>query len=247
MACARELARIVEFEGPEQISAFIGEPIQQAFGALKPPADYWPIIRDICDRYGILLIIDEVICGFGRTGKMFATEHVGVRPDLVTMAKGLTSGYVPLGAVGCTDAVMEPIEVLNHLHTYGNHPVPCAVGVKNLEIIQRDRLVENSAAMGGYFLDGLKNLESRPSVGEVRGTGLWLAIDFTSDKKTRAPYPTANLMNLLKRARQKGVITKTMGLALEFAPPLTIAKDEIDFAIRVIEECIAEEENVLGL
>mgnify|MGYP001085366824 FL=1 len=147
MACARELNRILEFEGPEQFSVFIGEPIQQAYGALKPPAGYWPVIRDICDRYGILLIIDEVICGFGRTGKMFATEHLGVKPDMITMAKGLTSGYVPLGAVGCTDQVMEPIEVLNHLHTYGNHPVPCAVGVKNLEIIKRDRLVENSAAM----------------------------------------------------------------------------------------------------
>lgn len=247
LACARELKRIVEFEGAEQISAVIGEPIQQAFGALKPPADYWPIIRDICDQYGILLIIDEVICGFGRTGTMFATEQFDLKPDLITMAKGLTSGYLPLGAVGCTDAVMEPIEILNHLHTYGNHPVPCAVGLKNIEIIQRDRLVENSATMGDYFLDGLQNLASRPSVGEVRGTGLWLAIDFTSDKKTRAPYPTANLMNLLTRAKQKGVITKTMGLALEFAPPLTITRDEIDFALTVIEECISEEEKALGL
>jgi adenosylmethionine-8-amino-7-oxononanoate aminotransferase len=247
LACARDLARIIEFEGPEQMSAFIGEPIQQAFGALAPPVDYWPIIRDICDRYGILLIIDEVICGFGRTGKMFATEHFDVRPDLVTMAKGLTSGYLPLGAVGCTDRVMEPIDILNHLHTYGNHPVPCAVGITNIDIIRRDRLVENSAAMGAYFLDGLEELGDRPSVGEVRGTGLWLAIDFTADKKTRAPYPTPNLMNLLVRARQKGVITKTMGLALEFAPPLTIQKEEIDFALKVLTECIIEEEKALGL
>jgi adenosylmethionine-8-amino-7-oxononanoate aminotransferase len=247
LACARELARIIEFEGPEQISAFIGEPIQQGFGALKPPTEYWPIIREICDRYGILLIIDEVICGFGRTGKMFATEHFDLRPDLVTMAKGLTSGYLPLGAVGCTDHVMEPIEILNHLHTYGNHPVPCAVGVKNIEILKRDRLVENSVAMGAYFLDGLKELQDHPSVGEVRGTGLWLAIDFTSDKKTRAPFPASNLMNLIARAKQKGVITKTMGLALEFAPPLTIQKQEIDFALGVIEECISEEETTLDL
>jgi len=101
--------------------------------------------------------------------------------------------------------------------------------------------------MGDYFLDGLKNFQDHPSVGEVRGTGLWLAIDFTSDKKTRAPYPTANLMNLLVRAKKKGVITKTMGLALEFAPPLTIQKDEIDFALKVIEACISEEEKSLGL
>jgi adenosylmethionine-8-amino-7-oxononanoate aminotransferase len=247
LACARELARIVEFEGPEQVSAFIGEPIQQAFGALKPPADYWPIIRDICNRYGILLIIDEVICGFGRTGKMFATAHFDVQPDMITLAKGLTSGYLPLGAVGCTEEVMAPIEVLNHLHTYANHPVSCAVGLKNIEILQRDRLVENSAAMGGYFLDGLRALEGHPSVGEVRGTGLWLAIDLTIDRKTRAPYPSASLMNLLARAKQKGVITKTMGLALEFAPPLTIQKDEVDFALQVIAECITEEEKALGL
>jgi adenosylmethionine-8-amino-7-oxononanoate aminotransferase len=214
---------------------------------LKPPAGYWSVIREICDRHGILLIIDEVICGFGRTGKMFATEHVEVQPDMITMAKGLTSGYLPLGAVGCTDRVMEPIEVFNHLHTYGNHPVPCAVGVKNIEILKRDRLVENSVAMGGYFLEGLKSLQHHPSVGEVRGTGLWLAIDFTADKRTRAPFPTANLMNLLVRAKKKGVITKTMGLALEFAPPLTIQKGEIDFALKVIEECIGEEEKALGI
>jgi putrescine aminotransferase len=247
VACARDIERIVQFEDPSQISAFIGEPIQQGFGAYAPPKEYWKIVRQICDKYGILLIIDEVICGFGRTGKMFATDHLDVEPDMITMAKGLTSGYVPLGAVGCTDTVMEPIEILNHLHTYSNHPVPCAVGIKNIEILKRDRLVENSAAMGDYFLDGLKSLANRPSVGEVRGTGLWLAIDFTSDKKTRAPYPTANLMNLLARAKHKGVITKTMGLALEFAPPLTIQKSEIDFALQVIEECVAEEEKALGL
>ena len=138
VACARDLARIIEFEGPEQFSIFIGEPIQQGFGALKPPPEYWPAIRQICDRYGILLVIDEVICGFGRTGTMFATEQFDVQPDMITMAKGITSGYAPLGAVGCTDRVVEPIEVFNHLHTYGNHPVPCAVGIRNLQIIQEE-------------------------------------------------------------------------------------------------------------
>jgi adenosylmethionine-8-amino-7-oxononanoate aminotransferase len=142
---------------------------------------------------------------------------------------------------------MEPIEVFNHLHTYGNHPVPCAVGVKNIEILKRERLVEHSATMGEYFLDGLKNLQDHPSIGEVRGTGLWLAIDFTVDQKTRAPYPISNLLNVVARAKKKGVITKTMGVALEFAPPLTIQKDEIDFALKVIGECITEEEKAMGL
>ena len=161
---------------------FIGEPIQQGFGAYRPPAEYWPLIREICDGYGILLVIDEVICGFGRTGKMFATQHFDMHPDLMTMAKGLTSGYVPLGAVGCTNRVTEPIELLNHLHTYGNHPVSCAVSLRNLEILETEKLIENSEKMGRYFLDGLTSLLNHPSVGEVRGTGLWLAIDFTVNR-----------------------------------------------------------------
>ncbi len=245
--CAKDLARIIEFEGPELISAFIGEPVQQGFGAYMPPPEYWPLVQEICSRYGILLIIDEVICGFGRTGKMFATEHLQIEPDLITMAKGLTSGYLPLGAVGCTDRVMEPVEIFNHLHTYGNHPVPCAVGIKNLEIIEQEKLVENSAAMGEYFLEGLEALKDHPTVGEIRGTGLWLAIDFTLDKRSRTPYPAANLISMVSRAKAKGIITKLLGCSLEFAPPLTIQKDEIDFAIKVIGECIAEEEIAMGV
>jgi putrescine---pyruvate transaminase len=247
VACARDLERVIEFEGPDQFSMFIGEPIQQGFGALKPPAEYWPIVSKLCDRYGILLVIDEVICGFGRTGTMFATEQFDVNPDMITMAKGITSGYVPLGAVGCTDRVMEPIEIFNHLHTYGNHPVPCAVGLRNLEIIQEEKLVQHSAEMGDYFLNGLRTLEHHPTVGEVRGTGLWLAIDFTTDKQTRAPFPAANLLSMVGRAKKKGIIIKMMGMALEFAPPLIIEKEDVDTAVRILDECISEEEAAMGL
>ncbi|MCF8068825.1 MAG: aspartate aminotransferase family protein [Desulfobacterales bacterium] len=245
--CARDLENIIEFEGPDQISAFIGEPVQQGFGAYHPPKEYWPIVREICDKYGILIIVDEVICGFGRTGKMFATEHLNIKPDILTMAKGLTSGYVPLGAAGCSDKVYEPIEALAHLHTYGNHPVSCAAGIKNIEIIQREKLVDNSAEMGNYFLDGLRSLEKHPSVGETRGTGLWLAVDFTTNKETRAPFPVSNLMNIVARAKEKGFIIKCMGMALEFAPPLIITKENINQFIPVLDECIREEENAMGL
>ena len=247
LACARELERVIDFEGPEQISMFIGEPIQQGFGAYRPPAEYWPVIREICNRYGILLVIDEVICGFGRTGRMFATQHFDVQPDMITMAKGLTSGYVPLGAVGCSDRVAEPIELLNHLHTYGNHPVSCAVALRNLEILESEKLIENSEKMGRYFLDGLKTLLHHPSVGEVRGTGLWLAVDFTVDKESRAPFPLENLMGIIARMKQKGILVKTMGMALELAPPLIINKDEIDEVIPILDECIGEEEKSMGL
>jgi adenosylmethionine-8-amino-7-oxononanoate aminotransferase len=245
--CVRDLERTIEFENPELISAFIGEPIMQGFGALAPPKEYWPIVREICTQYDILLIIDEVICGFGRTGKMFGVEHFEIQPDLLTMAKGITSGYIPLGATGCTDEVMEPIEQFFHLHTYGNHPVACAAGLKNLEIMQKENLIKNSEEMGKYFLEGLKNLEKHPIVGEARGTGLWLAIDFTSDKKVRTPFPLNRVNNIVARAKQLGVLFKTMGFALEFAPPLIITKEDINQAVAVLDQCISEEEKDMGL
>ena len=247
IACAKDIERLIQFEDPEQVSAFIGEPIQQGFGAYAPPMEYWKIIREICDRYGILLIIDEVICGFGRTGKWFGVQHFGIEPDIITMAKGISSGYVPLGAVGCTDEVMEPIDVFQHLHTYGNHPVSCAAALKNLEIIERENLIQRAWEMGAYFLEALKTLETHRIVGEVRGTGLWTAIDLTSDKKSRVLFPAKNMNNIIDRAKAKGLIIKTMGHALEFAPPLIIQKEEIDLAVKILDECMTEEEKEFGL
>jgi len=247
LACARDIERIIEFEDPKQISAFIGEPIQQGFGALTPPKEYWKIIREICDTYGILLIIDEVICGFGRTGKWFGIEHFHIQADIITMAKGISSGYVPLGGIGCTDEIMGPIEVFEHLHTYGNHPVSCAAALKNIEIIKEENLVQNSHKMGICFLEKLRSLEPHPIVAEVRGTGLWTAIDFTTDKKSRAPFPLDRLTNLIRRAKEKGLIIKPMGQALEFAPPLIIEEEDINVAIKILDECITEEEKHMGL
>ena len=247
IACAKDIEKNIEFEDPEQISAFIGEPIQQGFGAYAPPEEYWKIVRTICDQYGILLIIDEVICGFGRTGKWFGIEHFGVQPDILTMAKGISSGYIPLGAMGCTDRVWEPIEIFQHLHTYGNHPVSCAAALKNIEILKDENLIENSRRMGLHFLEKLKTLERHPIVGEVRGTGLWTAVDLTSDKKTRALFPGNRMNNIIQRSKTKGLIIKTMGHALEFAPPLIIQKEEIDEAVRILDESITEEENEMAL
>jgi adenosylmethionine-8-amino-7-oxononanoate aminotransferase len=247
LTCARDVERIVQFEDPDQISVFIGEPIQQGFGAFSPPKEYWKIVRKICDMYGILLIIDEVICGFGRTGKWFGVEHFNIQPDMITMAKGITSGYVPLGGVGCTDQVIEPIEIVHHLHTYGNHPVSCRAALKNIEIMKRENLVQNSYEMGIYFLDRLRTLEFHPMVGEVRGVGLWTAIDFTTDKKKKTPFPFNRILNIIERAKKKGLIIKTMGQALEFAPPLIIQKEEIDEAVEILDECIREEEKEMGL
>ena len=239
LACAQDVRRIIEFEGPDQISAFIGEPIQQGFGALAPPPEYWPIIRGICDDFGVLLIIDEVICGFGRTGRWFGHEHFKVKPDLMTMAKGISSGYVPLGAVGCTDDVIEPIETFEHLHTYANHPVACAAALKNIEIMKEEKLIERAAEIGEYLLESAKSLEEHPIVGEVRGRGMWIGIDCTTDKKTRAVFPMDRLVRLVQRAQSKGVIIKLMGQALELAPPLVITKDEINKGLEILNECFS--------
>ncbi|HSB82063.1 MAG TPA: aminotransferase class III-fold pyridoxal phosphate-dependent enzyme, partial [Candidatus Methylomirabilis sp.] len=247
IACARDVERLVQFEDPAQVMAFIGEPIQQGFGACRPPREYWPIIRDICDRYGILLIVDEVICGFGRTGLWFGIQHFDIQPDLLLMAKGISSGYVPLGAVGATDAVVTPIESLANLQTYMNHPAACAAGLKNIEILKREKLVENARVMGEYFLEGLRSLAHHSVVGEVRGTGLWTALDLTTDRATRAPFPPDRLARIVERARQGGLIIKSMGMALEFAPPLVITKPDIDEAIRLLDGCLTEEERAMGL
>jgi adenosylmethionine-8-amino-7-oxononanoate aminotransferase len=247
LKCARDIERTIEFENPDLISAFIGEPIMQGFGALAPPKEYWPIVGEICSKYDIVLIIDEVICGFGRTGKMFGVEHFDIQPDMLTMAKGITSGYVPLGAVGCTDKVMEPVENFIHLHTYGNHPVACAAALKNIQILREENLVRNSEEMGSYFLDGLKDMERHSIVGEARGTGLWLALDLSADKKTRTPFPPERLNRIIARAKKLGVLFKTMGHALEFAPPLIIAKEDIDEALEVLDRSIADEEKEMGV
>jgi putrescine aminotransferase len=163
------------------------------------------------------------------------------------MAKGITSGYVPLGGVGCTEEVIKPIDIFQHLHTYANHPVSCAAALKNIEIMKTENLVLKSKLMGDYFLKGLKTLAGHPTVGEVRGTGLWTAVDFTMDKKTRAPFSTDRLTSLVNRAKEKGLIIKLMGPALEFAPPLIIQKEEIDWALKILNQVITEEEKAMGL
>lgn len=249
LLCAQQVETAIQFEMPEMVAAVIGESIMQGYGALALPAEYWQLVREICDRYGVLLIVDEVITGFGRTGVMFASEDLGVQPDILTMAKQITSGYVPLSAAACRPKVTAAMPVFLHLHTWGSHPVACAVGLKNIEIIEREGLVQRSRELGAFFLQGLKELEKHPMVGEARGTGLWCALDLTADKKTRAVFPAADHPGpgLVRRAREKGLIIKMMGPALEFAPPLVVSREEIEWAVQVLDEILAEEERARGL
>ncbi len=248
LACADALDSLIQFEGPDLVAAFIAETVMQGVGALPPPGGYFDRIRKICDKYGALLIIDEVIVGFGRTGKMFAAEHYNIRPDILTMAKQLTAGYAPLGAAGTTRKISEAIPTFLHLHTYGNHPVCCAAALANLEIIERENLVANSAEMGKYFLQGLKELQKHSIVGEARGLGLWCAIEIVKDKKNRIPFPPEEniTFQLALAGRSHGSIFRGMGNALEFAPPLTISRKEVEEGLKAIDLALFDVEKKLG-
>lgn len=247
--CARALEKLILDEGPEQVAAFIAESVMQMGGCVIPPPEYFPMIREICDKYDVLFIDDEVITGFGRTGKMFGIEHFGVVPDIMVMAKQLTSGYVPMGAAVTKPSVIGEFPVFRHIHTYGAHPVACKVASVNLEIIKREELVENAREMGEYFLNGLKELEKQPIVGEVRGIGLWLGIEFVQNKKTRARFPEENnpAPRIVKRIREKGAFCRPSVQSIEIAPALIITRSDIDEALRILEEAIADEVRFLGL
>lgn len=246
--CVAVLEEAIMFEDPGLVSAFIGETVQQGFGVCIPPDGYWDGVRALCDKYEVVLIEDEVICGFGRTGKMFAAEHFGLKPDLMTMAKCMTSGYVPLSGVGISDKIFDSLDSFMHLHTYGNHPVGCAAGMATLDMLEEHRLVERSEAMGVYFLDALRDaLADSPSVGEVRGLGLWLAVDMTPDKKTRSLIPASSLNNIIAMALERGFVIRSMGSAIELAPPFIITREDIDAFVPVFRECVHQEERALGL
>jgi len=249
LACADALDSLIQFEGPDLVAAFIAETVMQGVGALPPPDGYFDRVRQVCDKYGVLLIIDEVIVGFGRTGKMFAAEHYRIRPDLMTMAKQLTGGYAPLGAASTTRQIAETIPTFLHLHTYGNHPVCCAAALASLEIIEKENLVANAKEMGKYFLEGLKELTRHPIVGEARGLGLWCAIEIVKDKKNRAPFPGKdNIASQLALAgRNHGVIIRGMGgNAMEFAPPLTITRKEVEEGVKGIDQALYDVEKKMG-
>jgi adenosylmethionine-8-amino-7-oxononanoate aminotransferase len=241
LACARDLERLIQFEDPSQISVFVGESIQQGFGACAPPPEYWPLVQEICRRYGILLVVDEVICGFGRTGKWFGIQHFDAQPDLLLMAKGISSGYMPMGAVGASEAVVERVDYFANLQTYMNHPVACAASLANIDILKREQLIDNARVMGEYLLQALTSLTRHAVVGEARGTGLWAALDLTTDRATRAPFPAERLERMVQRAKERGLIIKYMNCALEFAPALVITRADIDQAVRIVDECLTED------
>ncbi|ROS00094.1 putrescine aminotransferase [Sinobacterium caligoides] len=221
--------------GEDNVAAFIAEPIQGAGGVIVPPASYWPEIQRICRQYNILLVSDEVICGFGRTGHWFGCEHFGVEPDLMSVAKGMTSGYLPMGGVIVSDKVanvlVEKGGDFNHGFTYSGHPVSAAVAVANIKALRDEGLIEEAASgSGAYFRQQLQLLAEHPVVGEVRSVGLVGAIELCADKQSRDFFPDRGATGTLCRlhALENGLVLRATEDTMLFSPPLVISHAEID-------------------
>jgi len=235
LKCARELeAKILEI-GADRIAAFIGEPVQGAGGLVIPPDTYWPEIQRIIDKYGILFASDEVICGFGRTGQWFGCEHYGTRPDFMTMAKALSSGYLPIGGlmVGdrVADVLIEKGGEFFHGFTYSGHPAACAVAIANLEIFRRERIVERVREEAApYLAQRWKELVAHPLVGEARSVGLLAAIELVPDKRSRRFFePRGEVgMRMRENCTRNGLVMRATRDTLFVAPPLVISRSEID-------------------
>lgn len=226
----RELEEKIDELGPGNVAAMIGEPIMGVAGMLVPPEDYWSRVEEVLRRHGILLIFDEVVTAYGRVGRWFAAEHFGVSPDIMVTAKGITSGYIPLGAVLVGPDVAESLGSEHGFpngYTYNGHPTACAVALANLDLIEKEGLLDAARETGGYLLDQFRTLEKLPIVGEVRGVGMMLAVELVRDKATREPLPNvAALPDILRR--DEGVIIRDCANNLVLSPPLIMSRGECD-------------------
>jgi adenosylmethionine-8-amino-7-oxononanoate aminotransferase len=247
-----DLEHTVDAAGPETVAMVIMEPVQNAGGSFTPPAGYFQGVRELCDRYGILLVADEVICGFGRLGAWFGSERYDIRPDLVTCAKGLSSAYASIGAVIARDAVMEPFlegeKMYSHGITFGGHPVQAAIALKNIEIMKRERVVEHVAAEQGAFRATLEQLLDLPIVGDVRGTGFFYAVELVKDKETKAGFSDEECETLLRgflspRLFERGLICRADDRGdpvVQVSPPLVATQAEFDEIAGILGDVLAE-------
>jgi taurine--2-oxoglutarate transaminase len=243
------LERVVKFENPDSIAAILFEGESGSSGCIKYPPMYLKKVRDLCDRYGILFIDDETMSGFGRTGKMFGIDHHEVTPDIMVMAKGLTSGYLPLGAMAVTDTIANYFNdhpMLLGL-TYSAHPVSCAAALENLHIIQEDRLVEKAAEMGAYIEAEVEKLKAKhPSIGDFRNTGLLGCIELVKNRATKEPVTPWNAtpdemevtLKMAAKVRELGMFTFVRWNWIFIAPPLNVTKEEVDEGLNIISQVI---------
>jgi putrescine aminotransferase len=246
VAAANQLEEAILREGADTVAAFIAEPVQGAGGVIVPPPDYFARIGEICSKHSVLLIADEVITGFGRTGRWFGLEHYGIEPDIMQFAKGITSGYVPLGGIGVSDTIRDVINGVPpgkrwmHAYTYSGHPTCCAVALANIDILERERLVERTVAAGERLLRGLRSLEPVDGIGNVRGLGLMAAVEVVRDKATKQQFPPeAGLTQKLTDALlDRGLYTRVVMDCICLAPPLVTTDAEIDRIVNIVGETI---------
>jgi adenosylmethionine-8-amino-7-oxononanoate aminotransferase len=247
VAAANKLEEAILAEGPDTVAAFIAEPVQGAGGVIVPPDDYFARIRDICTTYDVLLIADEVITGFGRTGRWFGLERYGVEPDIIQFAKGITSGYIPLGGIGVSDRVREAIDSVPpgkrwmHAFTYSGHPTACAVALKNIEILEREGLIDRAARSGARMLERLRPLESLDGVGNVRGLGMMAAVEVVADKATKQLFPAELGMTqkLTDALLDRGLYTRVAMDCICVAPPLVTTDAQIDRIVAIIGDTVS--------
>ena len=250
-----ELQEAIRTIGASNIAAFIAEPIQGAGGVVPPPAGYLPRMREVLAKHGILFIADEVVTGFGRIGHWFASsDEYGVEPDILVAAKGLTSGYLPLGATIYSDRVHEAISApdpqawFTHGFTYSGHPVCCAAALKNIEILTEENLLGNARLVGDYFETRLKELASLPLVGDVRGRRFMMCVEYVANKSTRAHVPEAANMSrrIAQRCEAKGLLVRPLGHLDIMSPPLTLTREQCDVLVDTLRDAITEVTQELG-
>jgi putrescine aminotransferase len=244
----RLVEQVIELEGPETIAALITEPILMSAGVVIPPDGYLPALRALCDTHDIVLVFDEIITGFGRTGRLFASELFSTWPDILVFGKGLTAGYVALSATVITDRLAQAFWGAQGLefaagHTYAGNPVACAVGLAALEEMRARDVVANAAARGDQALERLRSLPlSRAGVGDVRGQGLLLGLEFVRDRETKEPFPATENVGIRVReaARRKGLLLRASHWMAVLAPPLTTTAEELDEMLDILDEVLAE-------
>ncbi len=251
------LEEILQYEGPDTVAAVILETVTGTNGIIVPPDGYLQSVREVCDRYGILLITDEVMAGFGRTGKWFAVDHWDVVPDIITLAKGMNSGYVPLGAMVVREPIAEWVKdkMFAGGLTYSGHPLACASAVASIEAFQEEGIVENAAAMGDVFREELGRLAQRhPSIGEVRGLGCFWGLELVRSRETREPLVPFNgsgeaaepVTRLTKAALDRGLYLMTHWNVIMVCPPLTITREELEEGVAVLDEALAVADEYVG-
>lgn len=245
LACATTIEQAILGSDPELVSCVILEPVLGTGGCIIPPPGYLSRVREICDQHGVLLIADEVVCGFGRTGRWFGVDHFGVVPDIMVVAKGLTGGYAPMAAAIATRKIADRLPIFFDLHTYGGHPVTAAAALASIGIIEREGLVENSAVVGAYMLDQLKSLRTHPIVGDVRGLGLFMAVELC-DPVEHHEFPPE-----LHVADQVTAVTMQMGVfgprpiggsTLVFGPPLILTRAQADRCVEALDAALSRVE-----